>query len=126
MAESVDRDVARLAPALRSIGAALEVIAIIGAIAGVILGIVFAATSANTTTIDALGNASPATTHPYIAVGIAIAVQAVIGGLFVWAVGRAVRLYAIDVAGRHGVDLDNLRTPTDVADRDEFKSDGTF
>jgi hypothetical protein len=104
--EAFARQIWRLARPLRGSARALEVVAIFGAIAGAILGVVFATVTTTTVTSDFNGNAFPTTTHPYVAVGSAIALEAVVSGWFFWAVARGLQVIAVDVAQRHGVDLD--------------------
>ncbi|MCU1466093.1 MAG: hypothetical protein JWM72_2021 [Actinomycetia bacterium] len=121
----INQEIARLARPLVRAARALEVISIFGAIAGVVLGILFATVTATTLSTDILGATSPTTTHPYVAVGIAIALEAIVSGWFFWAVARGLQLMAVDAAARYEVDL-NTEVPTEVADRPEFKSDGTL
>jgi hypothetical protein len=90
------REVARLARPLRSASKVLEVVAIIGGALGVVLGIAFA-------TVSSQNVITQETTHPYVAVGLAIAIESIVSALFFWAVARGLQLIAVDTAARHGV-----------------------
>src|SRR5689334_2284423 len=90
------REVTRLAHPLRSAAKVLEVIAIIGGAIGVVLGIAFA-------TVASQNVITQETTHPYVAVGLAIVVESVLSALFFWAVARGLQLIAVDTAARYGV-----------------------
>jgi hypothetical protein len=109
------RQIASLARPLRNAARALESVAIIGAIAGAALGVVVAASE--TTTFSAgFDGLEPGTQHPYVALGIAIVLEALLSGWFFWAVARGLQLLAVDTADRHGIDLDPVRAaePTNV------------
>jgi hypothetical protein len=93
----------------------LQVLAIIGAIGGVILGIVTATISRTALSTDAFGSPSTGTTHPYVGLGIAIALEALISGLFFWAIARGLQVIAVDTASRHGVNLDITQTAAAAA-----------
>ena len=80
----------------RSASKVLEVVAIIGGALGVVLGIAFA-------TVSSQNVVTQATTHPYVAAGLAIAVESIVAALFFWSVARGLQLIAVDTAARHGV-----------------------
>ena len=90
------REVARLARPLRSTSRVLEVVAIVGGAIGVVLGIAFA-------TVSSQNVITQERTHPYVAVGLAIAIESIVSALFFWAVARGLQLIAVDTAARHGV-----------------------
>jgi len=75
----------------------LETFAVLSALFGMIGGILFAFQ----TSIDSLGN----TTHPYVALGIGITVAALVQGVFVWCIARALRLFAVTTAADYDIDL---------------------
>jgi uncharacterized protein DUF2510 len=97
--------VAGLARPLRNAARALEGVAVLGAIAGVVLGIIFAATETTMLTAG-FGGVEATTEHPYVAAGIAIALESLIAGWFFWAMARGLQLLAVDTADRHGINLD--------------------
>src|SRR5579862_3817154 len=105
-AASVTYQMGRLARPLRTVARALEVIAVISAVGGIIGGIGLATVKTTTLGTDFLGNAATQETHPYVALGIGFAIEALVGSLLFWAVARGLQLFAVDVAARHGVDLD--------------------
>ena len=74
-----------LARSLRATGAGLEVVAVVGGLCALGGGFYVLA---HTTT-----NASGATNHPDVPGGLAIVLGAVVGGLFLWALARCVRVF---------------------------------
>ena len=95
-------NVANRARPLRSAASALEVIAVVSSIGGVIAGIVIAKHVQTTTKAGALTGGK---THPWVAVGVAVIIAAILLGALSWCVARAISLFAADVAARHGVDI---------------------
>lgn len=87
---------------LRTIASALRVVAVASGIAGVLTGAAIA-THSNRSLAPASG--SSVATHPWIAFGLAVVIAAVLLGFLSWCVGRAIGLFAADVAARNGVDL---------------------
>jgi hypothetical protein len=98
-------DFARLARPLVRIAPVLEVVAIVGAVGGFIAGVSMCFVEGVGLSSD-LGGTT--TTHPYVGLGIAIALQALISGLFFWAVARGLRLLSADIADRRGIDLSSV------------------
>ncbi len=103
---SVTTQMASLARPLRSAARALEIIAFISAVGGIVGGIGLATVKTTTLGSDFLGNATTQQSHPYVALGIGFAIEVLVASLLFWAVARGLQLFAVDVAARHGVDLD--------------------
>ena len=96
----------QLARPLHSVAKALETIAILSAIGGAVSGIAFANVTTSGLSVGILGGTSTTTSHPYVAVGIAIALESIVSGLLFWAVARGLRLFTMDLASRHDITLD--------------------
>ena len=116
----VPAEMRRLLRPLHAAAQALEVVAIVGAIGGVILGIAFATTTSTSFTTNFLGSTSPTTSHPYVAAGIAIAFEALISGLLLWAIGRGLRVISLDCAARYDVTFDSQATSGVEVAPDQF------
>jgi hypothetical protein len=84
---------------LRFAGSALEIVAIVASIAGVIAG---GAIAGHVRITD---GAVGGKTHPYLAAGITVIVAVVLLGALSWCVARFIGVYASDVAARQGVDI---------------------
>ena len=96
--ETVTREIARLAKPLALGAKVLEVVAIVGATVGVLVGVGLAGESEKVSG-DTL---EVATTHPWVGAGVAMVIGALIAGIFFWCLARALRIFAIDIAARHG------------------------
>jgi len=90
------------ARSLRNAASLLEVTAIVCSIAGVIAGAMIAAHVRYAANEPGLTTAK---THPHFAAGIAVIIAAVLLGVLSWCAARAIGLFAVDVAARHGSDL---------------------
>jgi hypothetical protein len=99
--------VVTLAKPLRQVASVLEALAMLGAIGGVVGGIAIAAHS----DIGIDGS-----THPWVGAGLGVIAAAIIAGVFNWALARALQLFAVDVAARHGGILDDVPPPAPTTD----------
>jgi hypothetical protein len=90
--------IAHLGQQLSTAGAVLEVVVIVGAVCGVVSGLV--------TAFHSEGDL-----HPYVPLGIAIVVGSIISGVLYWALMRALRLFG-DYAAFRVTDGGNLMTGT--------------
>jgi hypothetical protein len=79
----------------------LEVVAVIYAILGPVAGIAIAIQ--RHATFDP--RASDRVTYPYVALGVSVAVSSVVLGVLMWCIARAIHIFAIDTAFRHGLEL---------------------
>lgn len=93
----VQEQIERRARSLRAAAGVLEIVAILGAIGGVMAGVAMVSHVRITTTTGK--------THPHLAAGIAVIIAAVLLGVLSWCVARAIMLSATDVAARRGVDF---------------------
>ena len=100
MADETSMSIAALARPLRSGAIALEIYAIVNAIGGVVAGIALALHTEPTVSGELV--TSDTSTHPWVVAGIGLATGALLFGLFLWCVGRALHIYAEDTAARHG------------------------
>jgi hypothetical protein len=96
--ETVAREIARLAKPLQFAARVLEVAAIVYTIIGVMIGIGLIGE-----TEKALGDTlDPRTTHPWVGAGIGVVIGAILLGTFMWCIARALRIFAIESAAKHG------------------------
>ena len=100
MSDETSKSIAALSRPLRSGAIALEIYAIVNAIGGVVVGIALA--SHTEPTVRGEFVTSDTSTHPWVVAGIGLATGALLFGLFLWCVGRALHIYAEDTAARHG------------------------
>lgn len=87
--EATRAKVARLAAPLRWAGGFLEGVAVCSALGGVIVGIAVAAQSRTTVASDF---SDATTTHPYVQLGVGIAIAALISGVLYWGIARTIRV----------------------------------
>jgi hypothetical protein len=80
-----------LAPGLGRVAAALEIVAIVAAVVGFLVGIVLIFMTRN----------DYDSSHPYAGLGFGMAATSVVGGMFNWCVARALRLFAEHTASVH-------------------------
>ena len=84
----------------------LEPVVIVGAVVGVVCGIIFSRQATPGVSLGLLGKISLSNSHPYAAAGIAISVTSLLGGVIMWAIARGLRIFLLDLASR-----DQLVTP---------------
>jgi hypothetical protein len=89
-------DLTARARSLRVASSVLEMVAVVCSVIGILAGIAIA----SHVHITAAGR-----THPQLAAGVAVIVAAILLGAIGWCVGRAIGVFAIDVAARQGVDI---------------------
>jgi hypothetical protein len=104
-------------PLVRAAGA-LEAVAILGALFGALGGVAVAMQ----TSTDVLGD----TTYPYVALGVGIVAAAVVQGVFLWCVARALKLYAVSTAARYDIDIDPTAVAILATDAPVEASNGTW
>jgi hypothetical protein len=95
--ETVAREIARLAKPLELAARVLEIAAIVYAAIGVLVGIGLMGE-----TEKVAGSIGPQTTHPWVGAGIAAVIGAILTGILMWALARALRIFAIESAAKHG------------------------
>jgi hypothetical protein len=108
----MERYTTALARTLVKVAIALEVLAWVVGIGGIIGGVAIALVKwtviVTPAVTDSFGTVTaPAvttTTHPYVAAGVATGVAVVVSAAFMWAVARALRIYGSTVAGEDARD----------------------
>ena len=81
----------------------LEPAALVGAVVGVICGIIFARASTPGISLGILGKISLSNSHPYGAAGIAISVTSLLGGATMWTIARGLRIFLVDLGVRYEI-----------------------
>jgi hypothetical protein len=74
---------------------------IVGAVVGVVCGIIFSNQATPGISLGILGRISLTNSHPYAAAGIAIAVTSLLGGAIMWAIARGLRIFVLDLSTRY-------------------------
>jgi hypothetical protein len=82
----------------------LEPVVIVGAVVGVVCGVIFARAATPGISLGVLGKIGLANSHPYGSAGIAISVTSLLGGATMWAVARGLRLYLLDLSARYATE----------------------
>lgn len=83
----------------------LEPVVLVGAVVGVVCGIVFATAASPAISLGLFGKISTTNSHPFVGAGIAISVASTLGGAVMWAIARAVRVFLLDLSLRYEFDL---------------------
>jgi hypothetical protein len=83
----------------------LEPVVIIGAVVGLVCGIIFSQQATPGIALGILGKISLTNSHPYAAAGIAISVTSLLGGAIMWAIARGLRILLIDLSNRYELDI---------------------
>ena len=78
----------------------LEPVVIVGAVVGVVCGIIFSRQATPGISLGVLGKVSLTNSHPYAAAGVAISVTSLLGGVIMWTIARGLRLFVLDLATR--------------------------
>jgi hypothetical protein len=78
----------------------LEPVVIIGAVVGVVCGVIFSQQATPGISLGILGKISLTNSHPYASAGIAISVTSLLGGAIMWAIARGLRIYLVDLSTR--------------------------
>ena len=83
----------------------LEPVVVVGAVVGVVCGIIFSGQATPGVSLGILGKISLTNSHPYTAAGIAISVTSVLGGATMWAIARGLRIFLLDLSRRYELEV---------------------
>jgi hypothetical protein len=98
------RDIRSLSRPLLTLVRILEPVVIIGAVIGVVCGVIFARTATPGISLGILGKVSLTNSHPYGSAGIAISVTSLLGGAIMWAIARGLRIFILDISMRSQIE----------------------
>jgi hypothetical protein len=94
-----------LARSLLIVTKVLEPVVIVGAVVGVVCGIIFANQATPAISLGILGKITLTNSHPYAAAGIAISVTSLLGGAIMWSIARGLRIFVLDLSTRNEFDV---------------------